>query len=1244
MDDPFLGKKIAEYTVGELFAQGGQGNVYTIRENPKILLKIFHNLLAIDRAKREIAALKTLQHPGFVKIIKSGKYNGYPYFSMEYIPGKSLKAMLENLRARKEALPVSRSLMLSWKIADAMAFAHEKGIVHRDLKPENIMMSESDQPVIIDLGLVRQSGARTLTSTMIGTPLYMAPEQIKNVKGSEPQIDIYAMGTILYELLTGHWPLAETLPEEAGMVEICNLILNVQPIDPGEYVQITPETARICLKCLEKDPARRYPTAEGLRADLWPEVLVALKSEAMTCIAQNGLPQAVEILERAMRLKGYDSSCGYVKEFLEQETGKKLDIYQVEDERLRKRYHQCRKEAPEFLLPVVYVSHKEPYVVVERAICPAADKIEEGFLPLEDEIFEFLENLRRACSFSDKHKLPLSLAPKDICWESNARFSLAPEETWAIMNCGQIMELLEEIVPQPPPLFERLFEMENSAEPLEKLWGKVDELRRGYEDVYQIEKDLSCRDKRDGALQNLIRAYCDKREVVEALIGNARLVEILRESLNDQELDLSLYREVAAVLGKIAGDALGKSEDIAALIEMLKSKEEKSRYNAAATLAKIQDRRIVPPLLKAFRRKESWPIRQTILQALEKNGWTPSTEEEEIAVFIVQKNWDKLRKSWKAAMPALLYELKVLDRNWQYLSLREVKGFIEMFGDFGDERAVPALVGLLKHTDQLWIRRSAAMTLGNIGSTKAVGILKNADLEDEDWSIVVAALAEIGDKRAIPALFKTLSHPHENCRKAAVAALGKMGVGDKNSHKILEMLADKQWQTRRAAAFALGAIADNKAVPVLVKALRDESAEVRKAAVSSLGKIGDSSAVPVLLESLKEGSLPHDSVLLALGDIKKPGTLPTFYKFLKDRDPAVRAAAIEAIGKMGDQGAAPKLKQVLEEPGTARDKVIEALANLGDPHLSPLILKALQDKEAPVCKAAIQASGKMRVKSAVPLLLKLLREKDSPKEAVIEALANIGDESAVPKFIRILQSGGPLAPVAASALGKQGDRIAVPALLLAAKDASRPVREAAISALAQMQISAAVPLFLEALSDPNRFVREAAILALGNVQSEQALPQLVKALKDHEASVRKAAGEVLQNLGWKPSGEREKILHWIARGAWDRLVEHGEAAVEDVLDVFSTWEGADRLEAAKILVAIGLSEGHRKRVRAFIHSEDPELRKTAALTAGKLKDKRAIPALTKALQDQVPEVREAAKRALGFMGQSSAGETRRSLH
>lgn len=261
------GVAFGRYRLLDLMGQGGMGLVYKAFDtnlNRLLALKQLNPTMVkdysdVERFLREARSCARLKHPNIVEIFDIGEIDGISYFTMDWIAGTMLN--------KAESVSDRRKVEIIRTIAEALAYAHSLNVIHRDVKPSNIMLTPAGKPILMDFGIaydMNRTSKITITGEVVGTPTYMSPEQATGADNLDGRTDIFSLGICLYELLTGRLPfMAHTA------VEILQSVVKMDPVRPRHInPKIAPELEGIILKCLEKNPARRYQNAQELADDL----------------------------------------------------------------------------------------------------------------------------------------------------------------------------------------------------------------------------------------------------------------------------------------------------------------------------------------------------------------------------------------------------------------------------------------------------------------------------------------------------------------------------------------------------------------------------------------------------------------------------------------------------------------------------------------------------------------------------------------------------------------------------------------------------------------------------------------------------------------------------------------------------------------------------------------------------------------------------------------------------------------
>ena len=261
------------YEILEILGQGGMGEAYKARDNSTgvlVVVKIPYASMIGDpstysRYQRELDIGKRLDHPGIQRFVADGRLDGSvaPFVVFEFIDGENLRDYL----AQKAPLDIAMAVDLAAQLAEVLQYVHDHGVVHRDLKPENLLITPAGKLKLVDFGIALLRGARRLTfshlSSEVGTPDYMAPEQVQGERG-DARTDIYALGVILYEMLTGEVPFQGDNP----LAVMSQRVTSPAPLLRSVRRDVPPGLEAVVFRALRREPDERYPSMAALLHDL----------------------------------------------------------------------------------------------------------------------------------------------------------------------------------------------------------------------------------------------------------------------------------------------------------------------------------------------------------------------------------------------------------------------------------------------------------------------------------------------------------------------------------------------------------------------------------------------------------------------------------------------------------------------------------------------------------------------------------------------------------------------------------------------------------------------------------------------------------------------------------------------------------------------------------------------------------------------------------------------------------------
>lgn len=828
-------KRLGRFELLKLLGQGGCGKVFKARDpqlDRTVALKVpLKEVLQSDEERerflREARAAAAIQHPNICPVYEVCQEGPQHYIVMAFIEGKSLA---EVLKERKTPMPAKQAALLVRKLALTLAVAHERGVIHRDLKPANIMVDRERQDLIImDFGLARritQGDARlTADGAVMGTPAYMPPEQAAGkIDALGPACDIYALGVILYELITGR------LPFEGPAMAVLSQVLTQPPPAPSSVRGgVDPALEKICLRAMAKEPGQRYPSMKAL-------------AEALGDYAR-GTKAAPEPESKAITAPAPGESLNTAR-VLEQIVAR-LDAGPARSHRGRWLIAGgLAAVAAAVVIAAILMSGPKTVNVENNTV-----SVQLGGLTFVDKSMHFYLDGKEISAERLAGKLDLTVGEHKLEMKRDGK--LVEERRFTVRDDDDQRDI--QVVAEPSP------EVKKLAVGLEE-----EDFNKRVEAIAALGK-LGDRT----AVPLLCRVLPDKHLVVrgaaaEALkqLGDPAAVPALMQRVADDRWDLggAFHNDPGTSKDPAlaALRALDKTRVTEALGEGLKSRNVTVREWAAEKLADQDDRKSLDLLIEALG-QDAAGVREVAAGSLGKRG-DKAAQEALIGVLIdkhvgvrgaaavaLQKLGDK------AAVPALVQ--RVADERWDNMGINyndpatSKDPALAALRSLDKTRVADALGAAVKARNSN-VRAWAVERMATLDDKKSFDLLVEALKDDGEYGIRINAsnsLGKRGDKAAVVPLIEALNDKHVGVRGSAAAMLGQLG--DPTAvPALIKRVADDRWDvlgpnyndpstSKEPALAALRALAKDKVPEALGLAAKSTNANVRGWAEGELAKM-----------------------------------------------------------------------------------------------------------------------------------------------------------------------------------------------------------------------------------------------------------------------------------------------------------------------------------------------------------------------------------------------------------------------
>lgn len=1007
--DPLIGTQLGNFRVERCIAQGGMGRIYLAKHTVigrQAAIKVLTNKYSNDhtmikRLHREARAVNRIGHPNIIDIFDFGRTeDDHEYFVMEYLPGDSLAELLEKRQRYDWKFIVS----LFSQALSALAAAHDMGIVHRDIKPENILVSHEENGgislKILDFGIAKSVGVGpegehlTQAGSVMGTPEYIAPEQIRG-RQVDGRADLYAMGIVLFELVTGNRPYRAR--------EVLQLLM-AHLKEPTPEIETTPEQnipeniPAVIRKAMAKDPGDRYQTARefaeamGLDAiaqpsspseDPWRAKLAAEADEtsARAQIGQRTQPGAVQptgqlvlgrpsVLRWAAPLALLLVSLGAIAFYFA--TGDRGRASQSDAIIAMGDAGQAtagqpdggpkRTFAPTDDLRALFTNVRTALRQGLRDSKPEIRRLAlKGIAHIRDpeDIGKIGQSLQDDGDRSVRSAAALALAeysgPDVVKRLRQERSGAGPFERitidQALLRLGQdegrkgLVAVLESA--EPKLALSAAFALAQAGDQragkiLEGALARGDELKQVT--VVAILGALARLNSRT-AVESLQKGLqspraLDRLVFAEALLklGDEQALPVLKELLNKGE---TTTRLLAAKLLGSAGDFSGFD----LMAASVRAPQAYTRQLAASSLAEIGDRSALPPL--AFALKDQNPqVKATAAEAAARIlGQMPS------ALLRHSQNW-------------LMATLEHGDWSMRYAA-------VGVASEMEPALAIAVLSHFMQDKDPR-IRAEAAAKLGRLKGKTSTRILAAAALADASPAVRRSAIAALGNSGGISAKTTLATAIHDKSPLVRMEAASQyLSLGDARYVKGLMRAAKaKDPKLRAAATQALGSWKGAKATALLKKALKDRSPAVRRAAALQLAKRGDRSGLAVLRQAAASNDTKErDDALAAMDNLglSKDERAKTLTQFARSKSPAVRASAMTGATSLAKQPATKILAIGAKDASPiVRRAAAMSLSRLAgsSSRFNALLSQLGRDEDPAVRAAAFVGLAKLHVKDA----------------------------------------------------------------------------------------------------------------------------------------------------------------------------------------------------------------------------------------------------------------------------------------